>query len=164
MKRNRSISSASTSMFVWRITVLLQISLLQRKAVQSYCPTTLQYQQSKSYSHLKRKESAFLPSNYFIRCDNKYESKNIILYMGKGDGKKKRKKKSSTTQISSSASSLVSEPRRVSTHINIPIRRQIKWGQINKAIERQSTPSFRALNVKRTKYRKSIDEEEEEAA
>jgi len=91
------------------------------------------------------------------------------LYMGKGDGKKKRKKKSAsagagTQQQTQSSASLSPPPMRVTSDSLVPVRRQIRWAQMKKEAARNSGTSFRQTNVKRTKYRKSLDEEEIEQA
>jgi hypothetical protein len=83
------------------------------------------------------------------------------MWMGKGDGKKKRKKKS----LSSSAASNDSTPKtpaapRVTNQINIPVKRQIRWAQMNKQLAKQSGTSFRQKKITRTKYRRTWDEEE----
>jgi predicted RNA-binding protein with PIN domain len=85
-----------------------------------------------------------------------------FLVMGKGDGKKKRKKKSSAPSSSStsSASAQKPPPQRVSTDINVPVRLQIKYGQMRKEAAKQTGASFRQKKVQRTKYRRSWDEEE----
>lgn len=96
----------------------------------------------------------------------------LVVTMGKGDGKKKRpkKKKSGASSWSSSASASspppsVPAPQRVSNLINVPVRRQIKYGKMRKEAEKAaSTPGFRANNVKKTSYRKILDEEEIETA
>jgi len=87
--------------------------------------------------------------------------------MGKGDGKKKRKKKAtSTPQSTPSTPTTQPPPPRVSTDINVPVRRQLLWARHNKAARAASAPAFRQKNnVKRTAYRRSLSEEElEEAA
>lgn len=87
---------------------------------------------------------------------------DTVLWMGKGDGKKKRKKKSSSTP---SLSSIPQEtaPLRVTSDSNVSVRRQIKWARMKKEINNSGT-AFRQKNVKRTSYRKSLDEEEIEEA
>jgi YacP-like NYN domain len=99
--------------------------------------------------------------------------------MGKGDGKKKRPKKQKQSQTLSPpsvlSSSSMSQPHRVSTDINIPIRRQIAFGKINKQYRESlssSSSSFRQTSrsggssiggtpkpLPRTKFRKVLDEE-----
>jgi len=51
---------------------------------------------------------------------------------------------------------------RVSNDINIPIRRQIRFGRMNKQLRQTSSASFRQprKNLLRTKYRRTWDEEE----
>jgi len=84
------------------------------------------------------------------------------LYMGKGDGKKKRKKKSATSAASPPPEVAAPAPLRVSTDINIPVKRQIRWAKMNQEyIKTQS--SFRQSNIKKkTSYRKRLDEEEQQ--
>jgi hypothetical protein len=98
--------------------------------------------------------------------------------MGKGDGKKKRKKKSSpsTSQSSSSSQSeqhassssaaaaahqQPQQPLRVSTNINIPVKRQIQWAKLNQAYLKSSQTSFRAPKKSRTAFRKRLDDNEQ---
>lgn len=84
--------------------------------------------------------------------------------MGKGDGKKKRKKSSSSA--ASAASPQSHNAPRVSTNINIPVRKQIAWANLNKQYraQQQAGSSFRQTakknKVVRTKYRRTWDEEE----
>ena len=84
--------------------------------------------------------------------------------MAKGDGKKKRKKQDGAS-IASSGAHLSEAPKptpmRVSNDINIPIRRQIVYGRMNKEIRASGNTSFRqSKNMVRTKYRRTWDEEE----
>jgi hypothetical protein len=82
--------------------------------------------------------------------------KKSFLCMGKGDGKKRRKKKSATT-LSTPQQQQPQQPlpQRVSTDINIPIRRQIRYAQMHKEAAKQSGASFRQKKVARTKYRRT---------
>jgi len=86
-----------------------------------------------------------------------------VLFMGKGDGKKKRKKSSSSA--SSAVSPQSQDAPRVSTNINIPVRKQIAWANLNKQYraQQQAGSSFRQTanknKVVRTKYRRTWDEE-----
>jgi predicted RNA-binding protein with PIN domain len=99
---------------------------------------------------------------------------SFFVMMGKQDGKKRRPKKQSSPSPSPSGSTAIPQPQRVSTDINIPIRRQIAFGKINKQYrESLSGTSFRqnrnggttaagdaTLQPKRrTKYRKQLDQE-----
>lgn len=91
--------------------------------------------------------------------------------MGKGDGRKKRKKKSSTlhtnsgtTSVSNNNNNAAAVPR-VSNDINIPVRRQIQWANLNKEYRRQQQAattggSFNPKKVERTKFRKLVNETE----
>jgi len=87
-----------------------------------------------------------------------------VLFMGKGDGKKKRKKSSSSA--SSAVSPQSQDAPRVSTNINIPVRKQIAWANLNKQYraQQQAGSSFRQTanknKVVRTKYRRTWDEAE----
>ena len=80
--------------------------------------------------------------------------------MGKGDGKKRRKKASTPSSGNndnkSNAAAASPQPMRVTNDSLIPVRRQIRWAQMKKEAERNSGTSFRQMNVKRTKYRKSL--------
>jgi hypothetical protein len=89
------------------------------------------------------------------------------LFMANKDGKKKRPKKSEDQNPDASAASSPlllptttpspTPPRRVSTEINIPVKLQLQWAQINKehAKERDSPGGFRQKNIVRTKYRRT---------
>lgn len=94
------------------------------------------------------------------------QSREKTLFMGKGDGKKKRKKKNASAAASpgspTTPPNAMPEPQRVRSDINIPVRRQIRYAQMKKEAERSRGMSFRQTNAKRTKYRKTLDEEEEE--
>ena len=91
--------------------------------------------------------------------------------MGKGDGKKKRKKKSASSssqsanqQQSASTSQQSSQvsPLRVSTNINIPVKRQIKWAKLNQEyMKKSSQTSFRQAKKTRTAFRKRLDDTEQ---
>ena len=84
--------------------------------------------------------------------------------MGKGDGKKKRKKKSTETSSDSPSSpqQQSTTPARVSTDINISVRQQIAYANLNKQYRTTQQGSFRQINkvARRTKYRRTWDEEE----
>ena len=99
-----------------------------------------------------------------------------ILFMGKGDGKKKRPKKKKSSggggggggggaDSSLSSSHSQSLPQRVTTDLNIPIRRQIMYGKLNKAMRSGTAgTSFRQPKKVRTAYRRSWNETEIETA
>ena len=97
--------------------------------------------------------------------------------MGKGDGKKKRKKSSSSSSSlgggagAAAPASSHTQPQstssapRVSTNINISVRRQIAYANLNKQYRaaQQQQGSFRPDNkARRTKYRRTWEEEEME--
>ena len=122
----------------------------------------------------------------------------VILFMGTRDGKQRRPKKSesssssrpsttsstpssTTTSSSSTASTPVTPPQRVSNGINIPIRHQIRYGRLNKALREQqqqqqqssgggfkssssSSSSPSSTKTVRTKYRRKWNEEERDEA
>ena len=114
----------------------------------------------------------------------------VILFMGTRDGKQRRPKKSesssspsssssSTPPTSVSASTAPVTPQRVSNGINIPIRHQIRYGRLNKALREQqqqsttsgggfkssSSSSFSSpTKTVRTKYRRRWNEEERDEA
>ena len=77
--------------------------------------------------------------------------------MGKGDGKKRRKPKKSVTSDVENLTPLgvTPPPQRVSTQINIPVRYQIRWGQMKKEVAKSTSPSFRQPKVVQTKYRRT---------
>mmetsp|Transcript_38109 Transcript_38109/g.57020 ORF Transcript_38109/g.57020 Transcript_38109/m.57020 type:complete len:464 (-) Transcript_38109:85-1476(-) len=99
-------------------------------------------------------------SNSFYKTT--YRSSSSWLQMGKGDGKKRRPKKKSSdaTPPSPQPAAAVSQPLRVTSDSNISVKRQIRWAQMKKEMERNSGTSFRQTNVKRTRFRKSLNEEE----
>lgn len=82
------------------------------------------------------------------------------------DGKKLRKKKTAASSSTGTLSSLSTSapiapaPLRVTNHINVPVRHQIKLAQLNKELQRSSSASFRQKPVQRTSYRKTWEEEE----
>ena len=78
--------------------------------------------------------------------------------MGKGDGKKKKPKKKAVSAVALPVLESKPLPQRVSTDVNIPVRHQIRWGQMKKAIARSSNAGFRQPKVIRTKYRRSWGE------
>ena len=98
------------------------------------------------------------------QCQYKVAYRESQLH-GKGDGKKKRKKKSTSSPPSADASLSISklQPIRVSTNINIPVKRQIRWAKMNQEYVKSQTTSFRQTNIrKKTSYRKRLDEEEQQ--
>eukprot|EP00980_Cylindrotheca_fusiformis_P018105 scaffold5817_cov101-Cylindrotheca_fusiformis.AAC.10 len=112
------------------------------------------------------KGSCFLANQLSMpspRIPKYFSAERSFLIMGKGDGKKKRKKqsKSSSPSPQQSTPSQPAAPR-VSNSINIPIRRQIEYGKLNKQFRESGTTSFRQKKLVRTKYRRSWDEEEME--
>eukprot|EP00567_Pseudictyota_dubia_P000310 CAMPEP_0197467748 /NCGR_PEP_ID=MMETSP1175-20131217/65728_1 /TAXON_ID=1003142 /ORGANISM="Triceratium dubium, Strain CCMP147" /LENGTH=320 /DNA_ID=CAMNT_0043003829 /DNA_START=254 /DNA_END=1216 /DNA_ORIENTATION=- len=78
--------------------------------------------------------------------------------MGKGDGKKKRKKKSASDPAPISPTETPA-PRRVTNNSLMSVKTQIKLVKLQKEAAKTQT-GFRQKNVKRTKYRRSWDEEE----
>jgi hypothetical protein len=82
-----------------------------------------------------------------------------IISMAKGDGKKKRKRKEKPAALPPSAP-VQPIAARVSNDINIPIRRQIRYGKLNKQHRQTGSTSFRQTTAKvvRTKYRRSWGE------
>jgi hypothetical protein len=90
-------------------------------------------------------------------------SRSSLITMNKGDGKQKRKKKDASSSTSSSSLPSPSSPPvqptapRVSTDINVPIRRQIQYGKLNKQYREQSGNTAFRQNKKftRSKYRRS---------
>lgn len=87
--------------------------------------------------------------------------RHSVRLFGKGDGKKKRKKQSTTTSApaADTSTSSTAPPRRVSNHINIPVRHQIRMAQLWKD-QSVGSSSFRQRSVERTKYRRTWDEDE----
>ena len=89
-----------------------------------------------------------------------WDRTNVILFMGKGDGKKKRQKKSSSPGGGSS-SPAEPAPLRVTSNSNIPVKAQLRWAKLNKEYKKQqSNPGFRQKRVARTSYRRAWAEEE----
>lgn len=99
---------------------------------------------------------------YAPRISSPTSEKQFLTMGAKGDGKKKRKKKSDSPTPSPQPAPSQPVAQRVSNDINIPIRRQIQYGKINKQIRESGTNSFRQKKLIRTKYRRSWDEEEVE--
>ena len=80
---------------------------------------------------------------------------------GHRDGKKKRKKQSGSPAPSNPAPAPTPAAPRVSTDINVSVKRQIAYGKLNKQYrEGGGSTSFRQKKVVRTKYRRAWDEEE----
>ena len=111
--------------------------------------------------------------NYYVSSNTctswtgpRSRQKPSFLLMRKGDGKKKRKKKSATPPPPAAAAApaireVKIEPMRVTNDINIPIKRQIRYAQMNKEFAKQrANPGFRQKKVVRTRYRRTWDEEE----
>mmetsp|Transcript_36696 Transcript_36696/g.89014 ORF Transcript_36696/g.89014 Transcript_36696/m.89014 type:complete len:447 (+) Transcript_36696:286-1626(+) len=86
-------------------------------------------------------------------------TRSFLTMGGNKDGKKKRKKQSTSSTPSQPAPSLTPAAPRVSNDINVPIRRQISYGKMNKQFREGGTTAFRQKKV-RTKYRRAWDEEE----
>jgi predicted RNA-binding protein with PIN domain len=87
----------------------------------------------------------------------------VVLFWkwAKATERRSGKKKPESASAPSPPSQQVAAPQRVSTNINIPIRRQIRFAQMHKEYAKQSSPGFRApKKMERTKYRRSWDEEE----
>jgi hypothetical protein len=108
------------------------------------------------------KEHTLLPCS---RQSSSRQRRTFLDMMGKGDGKTSKKKKkpasSASTPPSASSSSQPSPPpQRVTTQINIPIKRQIQYAQMHKAAQSASNPGFRQKKIEKTKYRRTWDEEE----
>lgn len=90
------------------------------------------------------------------------------IFMAKGDGKQKRKKKDGAGGAAPGSGSgpqateaSAPTPMRVSTTINIPIRRQILYGRMNRQFQKSGSTSFRQTKkMVRTKYRRTWDEQE----
>jgi len=134
---------------------------------------------SLSSSFIGYKHGRYFSGRYCCAFSCDVNQPRSFLFMGKGDGKKKRKKKSpdsvsSTSTAATAASSSptaqngnpappLPQPVRVSNDINIPIKRQIRYAQMNKAFEKQqSNPGFRQKKIVRTKYRRIMSEDEVE--
>lgn len=119
--------------------------------------------------YLSIRSTTFLSSPALLRADFLDEStslpsihlpsRNSMITMAKGDGKQKRKKQ---TPSSSPAPALPAQPNapRVSTDINISIRRQIAYGKLNKQMRAGGATSFRQAKKVRTKFRKTWNETE----
>lgn len=93
-----------------------------------------------------------------LACHNTLPVRRSFLVMGKGDGKNKRKKKASSSAKSASMTTTPQHqppPQRVSTDINVPVRMQIRYGQMRKEMDKQASTSFRQKKVERTKYRRT---------
>jgi len=131
---------------------LFLVLAIQCSLLESFTPTSILVIQRPNPNSINS-------SNY--PCQNKVALRKSHLFMGKGDGKKKRKKKSPTAADPSPVASAPA-PLRVSTDINIPVKRQIMWAKMNQAYTKSRT-SFRQINTKKkTSYRKRLDEEEQQ--
>lgn len=87
-------------------------------------------------------------------------TRTFLTMGGTNDGKKKRKKSVSSAAPSQPAPAPTPAAQRVSNDINVPIRRQIAYGKMNKQFREGGTKAFRQKKVVRTKFRKAWDEEE----
>ena len=123
---------------------------------------------SQGYTHVKASTFVVLPllvlkSNWqdqvasSLATCHTADRTRFIVTMGKGDGKKKRKKKDSSFVMPASMTTPLQPPppQRVSNDINVPIRMQIKYGQMRKEMAKQASTSFRKKKVERTKYRRT---------
>ncbi|OEU14947.1 hypothetical protein FRACYDRAFT_188183, partial [Fragilariopsis cylindrus CCMP1102] len=127
--------------------------------------TTLPSSPYTSFHQRKRCNSYY---NSGAGNNNNHHNNCFLLFGAKGGGngdKSSRKKKTtSTPSAAPSTSSPQPQPQqgppRVTTNSNVSIRRQIAYGKINKQYrEATSGSSFRASSIKRTSYRKVLDEE-----
>lgn len=122
----------------------------------SHCSSCVEQERPTTFavtSSLPRQNSAcssWLHPSFLTTTTTRRKS---FLIMGKGDGKKRRKKKAPTAPAPSQPQS--PPPQRVSTDINIPVRMQIRYGQMHKQAVKQSGTSFRQKKVVRTKYRRT---------
>jgi predicted RNA-binding protein with PIN domain len=82
------------------------------------------------------------------------------LLGSKGDGKQRRKPTPAAVSTPTSTPPIAPQSPRVSSQINIPVRQQIKWAQLNKEIQREGATAFRQKKVERTKYRRAWEESE----
>lgn len=88
-----------------------------------------------------------------------FRRKSAHVVMGKGDGKKKRRKKSASAPSPSPSAAESPAPRRVTNNSLMSVKTQIRLVKLQKEAVKTQT-GFRQNNVKRTKYRRSWDEEE----
>jgi hypothetical protein len=118
-----------------------------------------------STSFLDTKFSQPLPLQYSSNDNdndnnhnNNNNKNNMFIMMGKGDGKQRRKKQDASPPPASAPAPAQPAAPRVSTDINIPIKRQIMYGKLNKQFRQNGGTSFRQINnkkVARTKYRRT---------
>lgn len=87
-------------------------------------------------------------------------ARSFLMMGGTKDGKQNRKKLSDSATPSQPAPAPTPSAPRVSTDINISVRRQILYGRLNKQLRAGGTSSFRQKKVEKTKYRRTWDEEE----
>ena len=175
-KNGRRITSRRIQILILYFAIICfnptsSFNLVERLSLSSPSPVTF------SRIKLSSKEKSIgnnNNNNNNNNCPTKrpmFTRKRVSIEMGaKGDGKQRRKKQSSSSSSpSSSSQQQQSQPSqqpaapRVSNNINIPIRRQIQYGKINKKFREGGaggTASFRQKKVVRTKYRRTWDEEE----
>lgn len=89
-------------------------------------------------------------------------TRSFLTMSGNKDGKKRRKRQSEPSIPSRPAPAPTLAAPRVSADINVPIRRQIQYGKLNKKLREGGTTAFRQAKLVRTKYRRAWDEEEVE--
>jgi hypothetical protein len=143
---SRFLSSKST----------LPQTLLSSYQSLSHCSSCVEQEPSTTFavsSSLPRQNSA---CSSWLHPSFLTTRRKSFLIMGKGDGKKRRKKKSPAAPTAPAPPQPQSPPpQRVSTDINIPVRMQIRYGQMHKQAAKQSGTSFRQKKVVRTKYRRT---------
>ena len=137
-------------------TFISSTAILKSEILYDYDNTS-----SSSQSQHSAVSSSSSLSYFGITTYSSIRQRRSVIIMGKGDGKKKRKKKSATTGTSTTAStpsmapSKPAQPMRVSTDINIPIRRQIMYGKLNKLAASEAGTAYRKPKVERTSYRRT---------
>ena len=139
-------------------TFISSTAILKSEILYEYDTSSSQNQQSTTVS------SSSSLSYFGITTYSSIRHRRSVIIMGKGDGKKKRKKKSVTDSTTASASipstsspssSKPTQPMRVSTDINIPIRRQIMYGRLNKQAANEAGTAYRKPKIERTSYRRT---------
>jgi hypothetical protein len=150
LSSSKSSSSTTTTSGggCYSTTTIRSTSFLSTTTAQVFNPHVLLYQPPPP------------PMSYFSYSTTTTRFVTIVMVK---DGKQKRKKQDNSAASSSPATPAVPQTPaapRVSNGINVPIRRQIAYGKLNKQFRETSSASFRQTTnpkkkMERTKYRRT---------
>lgn len=144
-----------TRFIVRNVSFSFEVNSLQIRPPTMFPRLLFCYDQSSGSNPHTKFQSLFLATERISGLSS------VVLFMGKGDGKKKRPKTSTTDAVIPSLSSSIPAAPRVSNQINIPLRHQLKLAQFNKESQKEANGGFRQQKkVERTSYRRAWDEEE----